>query len=547
MSCNPRKPKYIPHTEGGILTAATRGDGYVIAISWCQAYPDTLGLNVAYNIYFSTLREDVFKEGVKYVSIDPDIFLTEIYEFTPGDTFYFAVRATEFDPVYVNLSLLPDAGSSKVYPEGMLLSDISATSSSIPISDLDQFPAFGIVQVGVELIQYLNKDLVTNSLTGLTRGFQDTEARLHTTDGYDGYETFSNQLVRFWTGFEEENEVVFQETSSFQYPNYPRTNTDGYKEVLKDLLTTDLGGTDESFGSVSVDAGGSSDNSQTAFPAFDYAGWHRTDPGALLRGECIGTYYGGEQFCADGYSGVGRQVRGVPIQTENARRQEVLLEVTGEPVILVRRMWTGDRCSCYLANTEHPEHRCIHCFGTGFITGYQQFFNPRRSDGRILVRFGPTEDDLKFENAGLESTFIPDCWTLVVPSVKDRDFIIRFNEDGTEEFRYEILNVTRNKLFNTTSGAQKFRAQRVRKFDPIYQWRSIRNTATMPQVLTTSIGMVPGPGGIPPHLHNIIINESIVSLSQINQTTSISQGHNHQVRNGVIVNEELGHTHTIII
>lgn len=546
MACDPRRPNYLPHSEGGILTAASRSDGYAIAVSWCQAYPDSLGLNVAYNIYFSTIREDVFKEGPKYVSIDSTVFLTELYEFTPGDTFYFAVRATEFDPVFVNLSLLPDSGSSKIYPEGMLLSDITDTSNFIPVSDLDQFPAFGVVQIGVELIHYLNKDFPTSSLTGLTRGFQDTQARLHTPGGYDGYNTWDNPLVIFWKGLEEENQVVFQEVSNFNYPNYPRTNADGYKEVLKDLLTTDLGGTDESFGSISIDEGGTSDGSQEALPAFDFSGWHRTDPGALLRGECVGTYYGGEQFCADGYLGVGRQIRGVPIQDENARREEVLLEVTGEPVVLVRRMWTGDRCSCYLASTEHPEHRCPICFGTGFVTGYQQFYNPRRSDGRILVRFGPTEDDLKFENAGLESTFIPDCWTLVVPSVKDRDFLIRFNEDGTEEFRYEILNVTRNKLFNTTSGAQKFRAQRVRKFDPIYMWRSIRNTATMPTVVMTSIGMVPGPGGIAPHTHNIVINENIVAVSQINETTSVNSGHNHPIINGV-VQEVLGHTHTIVI
>lgn len=545
MPCPENKPVYLPHSGGGILTAASRSDGYSIAISWEKAYVDVLGYRLAYNIYFSTLREDVFEEGVKYVSVDGSL-KTEILEFTPGDTYYFAVRATEFDPDWLNLDALPDSGSSKIYPEAVLLSDITSLSISLPISDISTFPNYGVVQVGVELIRYSNKDLPSNSLLGLTRGFLGTDARLHTTDGYDGYDTHENPLVRFWKGFEENNEVVFQETTLFNYPHYARTNADGYKSVSRDLLTTELGGTDTSFGSTSTTQGGTSDASQAALPAYDYAGWHRTDPLALLRGDCLDTYYGGEHFCADGYLGVGRQIRGMPIQDENARREEMLLEMTGEPVVLVRRIWTGKRCSCFLATSEHPDDRCPKCFGTGFVTGYEQFVNPRRSDGRILVRFGPTEDDLKTEDSGLESSFIPDCWTLVVPSVKDRDFIIRFNEDGTEEFRYEILNVTRNKLFLTTSGSQKFRAQRVRRTDPIYQFRAIRNTATMPQSLSTSIGMVAGPGGIAPHVHNIVINEGIVALTQINQTTSVAQGHNHPIINGV-VQEVLGHTHTIVL
>ncbi|HVI40455.1 MAG TPA: hypothetical protein VM577_07330 [Anaerovoracaceae bacterium] len=527
------------------MVANSRGDGYTIAIEWNQAFPDSLGYVVAYNIYFSTVREDVFTEGVKLVSITPTIFDTDITDFTPGDTFYFAVRATEFDPTVVDLSLLPDAGDAKMYPESMLLFDIDDTTTSIPVIDINEFPAFGIIQIGSEFILYLNKDIPTSSLINATRGYLDTTAKMHTVDGYDGYTT-SDPLVHFWKGYEEGNQTALQETSAFIYPNYPRTNADGYKIVAKDILTTDLGGSDESNGAISVPDGGTTDGSITALPPFDFSGWHRTDPVALLRGDCIGTYYGGEQHCADGYLGVGNQIRGLSISDANAQRQEVLLNATGEPVVLVRRRWTGMRCPCFMANVEQPDDRCPICFGVGFVTGYDQFVNPRRSDGRIVVRFGPTEDSLIQNESGLESTFIPDCFTIVVPSIKNRDFLIRFNEDGTEEFRYEVLNVTRNKIFQQDLGGQKFKAQRVRKTDPIYMWRAIRNTATMPQSLTTTIGMVPGPGGIPPHTHNIVINENIVSLSQINQTTNVAQGHNHPIINGV-VQVEAGHTHAIIL
>ena len=65
--------------------------------------------------------------------------------------------------------------------------------------------------------------------------------------------------------------------------------------------------------------------------------------------------------------------------------------------------------------------------------------------------------------------------------------------------------------------------------------------------MTTSIGMMAGPGSTTlPHTHSIVINEGIVALSQVNQTTSVSENHNHEVRGGV-VQESAGHSHTIIL
>ena len=111
----------------------------------------------------------------------------------------------------------------------------------------------------------------------------------------------------------------------------------------------------------------------------------------------------------------------------------------------------------------------------------------------------------------------------------------------------QILNVTRNVLMNGQSGAQRFNAQRVRKTDPIYMWRAIRDTSTMPTTVTTSIGLLCGANGaFIPHTHNIVINEGIVTLAQVNQTTSVSEGHNHTVYNGV-VQDSIGHTHTIVL
>jgi len=963
MSCFESVPAYIPHTEGGILSAASKGNGSTIKITWFRAFPTSSQYSLAYNIYFSTLRKDVFSEGIKYISIDPSVLALELDSFTPGDTYYFAVRATQYLSTWTNLSSLPNSGDSKIPAEGVLLSDLSSAGTEINVSDIDQFPNYGIVQIGKELIRYLNKDIPGNLLKGLTRGFLDTEIRQHLTSGFDGYET-TTPLVTFFRGLEEPNEVVHQETAHFDYPNYPRTDADGYKEIIKDFITTDLS---------------ASQASEENFPRYDFAGWRRTNPLDIIRGTCIGTYIGGERFCADGYDGVGRMVRGISVNDVSAQRLEVLLDQTGDDCVLVKKMWTGKVCACFDARKEYPDDRCPLCFipgtlvrtetgfrpieqikvgekvlssdgsyqkvtnvfenhfdgklqsilpsissapifatpehpfmslksmhkrsngcgpkcnqgiqinenkiekrrksyqlpsgnwhavvwengskvlgtfstqeiadekinkfysnkknepfhkldwteakdikskdwlvakwpteikdldfieipqefrkntklgsqrigvdkfvvdeeflwmlglyiaegshskrtvqftlhkkeieyqnriinyfkklgynpklrtyennngvvvavqsttladwfpewlgkkcynkkipeelmklppnklrailngvydgdgskreheigqtseilalqlveilhrlgeqplmrtsqakqltpkgnkrklcyvvgwaeddikntnrrgrwifendlltkikkvdqkdysgpvynlevegdhtyvvqgvlvhncnGLGKITSYVQFFNPRRSDGRIKVRFDPNEDKVQLNDSGFESVFNNNAWTLVFPIIKDRDFLVRLSEDKKEEYRYEVMAVGRNKLFEGFSGAQKLTLQRVRKTDPIYNVRVNYDTSEMPSIIQTTVGFVPGPGGIPPHLHQIRIGSTkILVASQINQLTEISEGHTHGIRNGIIENylssnskfgqANLGHNHQIVL
>jgi len=143
----------------------------------------------------------------------------------------------------------------------------------------------------------------------------------------------------------------------------------------------------------------------------------------------------------------------------------------------------------------------------------------------------------------LESTLQPNCWGLAVPTIKERDFIVRFDEDGNEEFRYEVLNVTRNKLLLDQTGVQKFVAQRVRKTDILYQVKVFDDTSMFPGVIYTSIE---SSLGIPPHSHQLEISEKITSISQINQLTGVAAGHNHIIENGSVI-ETLGHSHTILL
>lgn len=517
--------------RAGTDAITSLGDGHTINLKWFQAYPDRPTEKILYHIYFSTVKEDVFTEGVKYVSYDGSLE-ANIIDLTPGQEYFFAVRPVSYNPNIFNpaVDLATAYDNLKFYPNSLLRQNMTDTDLTVPLIDVDGFPSVGVVIVGAELIQYLAVDQVNSNLvlTNLSqRGVFDTHIRSHAVSGFDGY-YYQNPTVRlFVLGEDNRWDRIFVGQSRFEYPNFQATILDGYHQVTKDLLSTDLS---------------AADAANVTFPMYDFAGYHRTDPVQLLNGTCVGSYIGGEQGCIDGY-GNSYILRGLSLQDQNTQRQDVLLSVTGRPAVLIKRVQTGITCACYLPSSEYPDDRCPLCYGTKFVYGYEQYFNPRRSDGRIMVRPGPTDEQTKMYEAGLESEFPLSLWTLAVPTVKTRDVIVLFDQDDNEEFRYEITTVTRNNTVIGQEGGQLFKVMRIRKFDPAYQIRIFRNTEMFPSKLNTSIGFTTG---IAPHVHEIVINEKIINIGQINQTTNVVQGHNHPIVNGVIM-EAVGHTHNIIL
>jgi hypothetical protein len=523
-------PFYTNPVRAGTDAVASLGDGQTINVKWFQAYPSVPTNKILYHIYYSTIKDNVYLEGVKYVSADGTLS-ANIIDLTPGQEYFFAVRPVEYNPLGFNPTDLPIAYDNlRFYPTSLLRQDITDTSLVIPLLDADGFPNTGIIKVGIELIQYLSVDHFNNNLilTNVSqRGINGTEPRLHTVSGFDGYNYWDPTVRLFVVGESNLFDRIFVCQSRFEYPNYAFTIVDGYKQVTKDLLSTDLS---------------AADAANVGFPMYDYAGYHRTDPVQLLNGTCVGSYFGGEMGCIDGYGNV-QILRGLSLQDQNTQRQDVLLSVTGRDAVLVKRVQTGITCSCYIPSSEYPDDRCPLCYGTKFVFGYEQYFNPRSSDGRIKVRPGPTDENTKMYEAGLESEFPLSLWTLTVPTIKTRDVIILFDQDDNEEFRYEVISVTRNNTIIGQEGGQLMKVMRIRKFDPAYQIRVFRNTSEFPSKLNTSIGFVVG---IPHHTHEIVINEKITSITQINQTTAVSQGHNHPIVDGV-VQTVLGHTHSIIL
>lgn len=539
-------PYFLNPNIEGLISVQSNLDGYSITLNWATAYPKNTANSIAYNIYMDTeispyFPSDFFNQSLSFIITDKTNTAI-VQDLNPGTLYHFAVRAAEYNKSTFDLTKLPIAYNNlRTLPKSLLQSNITLTDTVISLIDTSEFPSSGTIKLGSELIAY--SSILGNDLIVSERGSNNSTARPHRTDGYDG-SLFWDPNAIFWPyEIEEQNTRVFECQNRFDIPNWSYTTADGYHQKLADLLNTDL----------TV-----SDQINQNFPSFDYVGYHRTNPVDILSGKCIGSYIGGYRGCAsDGY-GNNFQIRGVSVQDVNLQRQEILLNVDGEPVIFMKRQWTGLTCSCFIPSQEAPEARCTKCFGTGFVVGYQQYFNPRRSDGKIMVRFDPTVETVDPTDSGLESTLKPNCWTLTVPSIHERDFMVRFDQAGNEEFRYEILNVTRNKFVLDFEGMQRFTAQRIRKTDIIYQVRCFGPFATNPDgssginTPTTVYTSINSSAGFPPHSHNIIISSSIVSPLQINGITSINYGHSHAIENGIIkLNQDtlgpsVGHDHTII-
>jgi hypothetical protein len=518
----------------GLRTVTCLGDGASVLLNWNKAYTNPNTWLLVYNLYWSSEEKDVFSEGVKFVVAGDQTSITISGGFKRGEIYYFAVEGAAHEPGTLQWNELPEpVPGLRLYPEAALREDITATDLIIPVDDASQFPSTGIILIHAEPIQYSNVDLVNNNLLLSSinqRGWYGYQPREHTTDGWDGYHHFDDSFVRLWKGWEDGNTAIGLEEIKFE-EQYAQTPEDGYRE-RKDIIA----------GKSNLDV---VEQANDGFPAYDQTGWDRTFMPDYLAGKCVGTYFGGEYGCSDGYESDGG-IRGLSVQDHMNMREEYLLQITGKPVVLFKRMWQGKESRHFNAQRENTIYRGLDNYGTTLVSGYEQYFNPRRSDGRILVRFGPTKEDLKREDAGIENTFIPNCWIGTTPTIQDGDFFIRFNQDGTDEWRYEIIDVERNDVLLQESGLQKFTAVRLRKTDPMYQVRAIRDTSMFPHELLTGIGMVAGPGGILPHMHRVVVNEHVLTVGQINQMTSVDQGHNHTVINGIVQNV-LGHTHTIIL
>ena len=204
---------------------------------------------------------------------------------------------------------------------------------------------------------------------------------------------------------------------------------------------------------------------QGCSPSSDKRGYHKVSVAEFISGQSA------DGRCSSPYSrGV---LQGKSFSEVVKDREDQLLRATGKPVILLRRQYTGRRCLCYSTNRGRSKVQCTLCYGTSFVPGYIPYINQQDALGRIFVRFEPYDEDLSLKEQGLFQEINISCWTLSVPIMRQRDFIVVFDVEGNEEYRYEVMKVTRNELFaGGGKGAQKFMIKRldptqsVYKFDP---------------------------------------------------------------------------------
>ncbi len=546
--CDQTKPFFLP-SDLGLRAALDTGTGTEVELQWKQAYPYNEDNIIYYNIYVSSDRRTVYDRKPDFIADNTSIIIGGL---APGEQHFFAVAAAEFNPILHTLNGLRQVGTNLyLHPDTFINVNTTETNTLIRVDSVEGFPEYGIIYVGTELIYYTSlQEYPPAFITSASgRGYYGSIAETHAV----------NSEVRLYRGKEDNNTIIAQSEPSFQKPFEPITweLTDGYgpdgyrdgydgydayysngiaaiynvfdgvdgyyrhRQEVRDSLTTD----------------GKNNDQSGAFPRFDYCGTYRTHSpyGFMRTGSCTNTYFGGVQ------KRNGVPVRVPDIRTHMLQREELLLESTGEPFVLLRKMWTGMRCMCSMHRREHADARCPVCFGSSFVQGFVQVFNPRRPDRRILVRVDPSTDDLNLvDRGGFEPHYEPGAWTLPYPALKDRDVLVRFNPDNTEEFRYEILSVERNRAFFIQTGAQKFRIKRIPKTDIMYQFPIVRDTRPIPGGILTSINSA---SGIDAHQHSIIMPQG-ANIITLKVATLEAEGHNHIVYNG-IVQSVLGHTHII--
>ncbi len=226
---------------------------------------------------------------------------------------------------------------------------------------------------------------------------------------------------------------------------------------------------------IDLQKGTVSEQQDNQFDAYPYNGYHKSTISDYLMGRNGSPY--SRQYNVDG------QILSCGINWYDSlvQRLDMMIQATGEPVTLWRRKWTGETCpKCYNDRLQRGNARCPICVGTGFVGGFVQFINTRESTGRIYIRIGPTEEDLVNETTGLHQVFRPASWTLPTPIVRDRDLVIRYDpKTGEETWRYEILNVTRNKGFFNVPTVQNFTLARLDKTSPFYRldWVTLGNNS----------------------------------------------------------------------
>lgn len=417
--------------EQGIRKVSNMGRGDMLRVEWFQPVSRSYKGDSFALIYENESRLEVFDSNPKYIA-KSDTRSADISGFKPGLTLSFATRALETFKDSLILDGMKEAaeGLYRVPDDAIISEQINQDDFRIKVQTTDGYPSSGILLINnSEVIRYSAKTNNEFLIPTGGRGLNGTSKGIY----------LEGDTLRLFFECQDKNTVIIMATPTYFDGYESGREIDGVGLVVNDYTESD----------------------KKFFQGFDFCGYHRAIPQHIFQGkDDCGSYLGGEF----------NKTRGMHLFDRMINREEVILDQTGEPVILLKRIWDGPTCSCSDSRRQHPKVKsCKLCYGTGYSGGYAQYDYKRRSDGRIMVMFGDTLEDLKLgSHSHLEQLYEPSCWTLPSPAIRDRDLIVRFDFSDNMEYIYEILNVTKDKLFYRHYTRQRLALKRLDKTDIAY-------------------------------------------------------------------------------
>jgi hypothetical protein len=416
----------------GIRKVSDLGCGDTVLVEWNKPVVRDYTYEPFVLIYENEKRLETFDGLPKYLA-RPTISSANVRNLQTGKTLSYGARALEaLDGIFDLTGMSELEPDFFVVPEAVTVaSQALDTDTRIEVDSVMGYPESGLIIVGREVMRYNALSFVDNAflIPPNGRGLFGSSPGIY----------LPGDEVKLFLDCQDSNTVIVAATPTYQdgYSSGRAINSTG-------ILVPDF-----------------TDNDRKFFQGYDFCGAWRPLPQQTLQGiDDCGSYLGGEV----------NGMKGFDLYDRMLGREEVLLDQTGEPTILLRKSWDGEKCSCATSRRDHPKSKtCAECFGTTYVGGYEQYCNLRRQDKRVMVSFKEATEDLGLGPAKhFEQEFEPPAWTLPIPAIKDRDIIVRFDFTGDIEFIYEVLNASREKLLYTHFGRQNLTLKRLDKTDIVY-------------------------------------------------------------------------------
>lgn len=440
------RPTWENHLKPGIYRATDLGLGRSIEIEWGPATPPLGQSKIYYNVYYNSDLDSLFD----YPQAITDQETVIVPNLRSGDGYFFGVRATyypenldfdEFTEISENLYELPQSTVVAEFSGSYLSTD----TGPMVVNSTSAFPSSGYIKVNDEIMTYGSTTPATFIID--QRDYFDRDNLQDHINGsvvrlFRGVESTTHNYFRAVPTWDGSGNGPWLSPDGYEVPGSMQ-DEDGYRVWKTDILNEDHSDFEEAYDDVD-------ERSRCGLRSADFY--------QHLTGQGTNTYHGGGQ----------NGVIGINLNTENIQREEFLLAHTGKPFTLLRLKTTGRQCPKFSLRHEHSHERCGLCYGTRFLGGYDKYVNqrnwfPGRTNvhGTIPLRVAPYKNDLPLlAERGLAQVDQLTAWGMPIPIIKKRDILIGYILDENrdiiqEEFRYEVVSVTRNQILFGFEGKQE--------------------------------------------------------------------------------------------